>query len=243
LLFNTGWTESTNSNAINALNNTRGWTLSAGIEYAKGASTVTALATNSEQIRTVGTGAVANIVGLAPVTDFHTFTLAYTRQINPNLSVNGLIGLVGATNAFTLGLPRTLLPIYTLGTSWSFTPKLVLIASASKIISPPTTIVANAQTDYTALMTLSYQWTPKVVVNVGGSISRTSGAFTQAVVPGLTPFLTGASTNFYSANIGLSYRMTPFLSADLNAQYTQRVTHPFITPQDLVTVSLRYAPY
>jgi hypothetical protein len=250
LLFNTGWNELTNSNPIDALNNTRSTMLSAGIEYAKGASTVTALASNSDTIRSVGAGAVETVVGLADVTDFHSFTLTYARQINPNLSVNGLIGLVGTTGAFTLGLPKTLLPIYTLGTTWSFTPKLLLNASASKTVAPPTTIIANAQTTYVAQMSLAYQWTPKVAVNVGGSISYASGAFTPAAVtvtvPGLppssTPFLTGAS-DFYSVNAGLTYAMTPFLSAALNASYTERVTDHTITPEDLVIVSLRYSPF
>jgi hypothetical protein len=240
LLFNSGWTENTNSNAINAVNNSRSTMLSAGIEYAKGESTVTALATNSETI--YSRGPAGNGIGLANVTDFHTFSLAYTRQITPALSVNGLIGLIGTTGAFTLGLPRTLLPIYTLGIAWSFTPKLALSASASKTVSPPTTIIANAQTTDTAQVSLIYQCTPKVSVNVTGSIGYNTGTFTPAAVAGLAPFLTGAST-FYSANAGLTYTMTPFLSANLNASFSETVMHPLITPEDLVTVSLNYRPY
>jgi hypothetical protein len=240
LLFNTSWTESTNTNPIDALNNSRTTLLSAGIEYAKGESTVTALATNSYTI--YSRGPVATVVGLANVTDFHEFTLAYTRQINPNLSVNGLIGLVGTTNAFTLGLPRALLPIYTLGVSWSFTPKFTLTASGSRTTAPPTTIIANAETTYTGLTNLAYQVTPKVALNVGGSISYATGAFTPTAVTGLAPFLTGAS-DFYTATAGLTYTMTPFLSATLTASYTERVSNHLITPEDLVLVSLNYRPY
>ena len=74
---------------------------------------MTALASNSENNFTGRSGAEV-AVGLATVTDFHSFTLAYTRQINGNLSVTGTIGLVGTTSGFTLGLPKSLLPIYTL---------------------------------------------------------------------------------------------------------------------------------
>ncbi len=88
------------------------------------------------------------LLGLATETDFHSFTLNYTRQIDPNLSVTGLIGLVGVTSGFSLGLPKTLLPIYTVSANWAFTPKLGLNASASRSISPPTTVVANAQQSY-----------------------------------------------------------------------------------------------
>ena len=215
--------------------------LSAGIEYAKGPSTVTALANNSYSI--YGTrGTAVTTLGLANVTDFHTFSLAYTRQINPNLSVNALVGLVGTTSAFTLGLPRTLLPIYTLGTTWTIAPRLTLNASASKTIAPPTTIVANAQTSYLANTTLVYQLTPKIAVNVGGSIGYATGVFTPVGLTSLAPLLTGASNN-YSVNAGLTYAMTPFLSAALNASYTEVVIDHFITPEDLVTVSLNYKPY
>jgi hypothetical protein len=242
LLFNAGWTEVTNSNPIDALNNTRTTMLSAGIEYAKGASTVTALVSNSNDI--FNRGAVANVstTGLSNVADFHSFTLAYTRQINPNLSVNGSIGLVGTTDAFALGLPKTLLPIYTIGTTWSFTPKLTMNTSASKTIAAPTSVVANAQTTYLAQTSLVYQLTPKVGVTVGGSISYASGAFTPSTVTGFASDLTGAS-NFYGVNAGLTYVMTPFLSASLNASYTERVTDHMITPEDLVIVSLRYNPF
>ena len=238
LLFNSSWSEITNSNPVEALLNTRTWTLSAGIEYMKGASTVTAMATNSEDIFNPG----ATIAGLAPLTDFHTFSLAYTRQINPNLSVNALVGLVGTTNAFTLGLPRTLLPIYTLGTTWTIAPRLTLTASASKTIAPPTTLIANAQTSYLANTTLVYQLTPKVGVNVGGSIGYANGLFTPVALTSVAPFLTAAS-NDYTVNAGLTYKMTPFLSAALNVSYTEVVSDHFITPEDLVTVSLNYRPY
>ena len=201
---------------------------------------MTVLATSNDNIFSRSSALVAT--GLANVTDFHSFTLGYTRQINPNLSVNGLIGLVGTTNAFTLGLPRTLLPIYTLGTTWAFTPKLSLNASASRTVSPPTTIIANAEIDETATVGLGYQITPKLGFSVGGSIGHSSGAFTPSAVTSLTPFLTGAS-NFYSASTGLAYTMTPFLSADLSASYTERVVNHTITPEDLITVSLSYSPY
>ena len=240
LLFNSSWNEVTNSNPVDALLNSRATMLSAGIEYAKGASTVTVLASNTENIFSRPPAVTAT--GLANVTDFHSFTLGYTRQINPNLSVNGLIGLVGTTNAFTLGLPRTLLPIYTLGTTWAFTPKLSLNASASRTVSPPTTIIANAEIDYTATVGLSYQITPKLAFTVDGSIGHNTGAATPLVLTAVAPFLTGAS-NFYSANTSLNYTMTPFLSASLSASYTERVGNHTITPEDVIIVRLRYSPY
>jgi hypothetical protein len=242
LLFNTGLTTTTNSDAANALNNARTELISAGVEYAKGYNTLTALASISDQNFTSRSAAQA-AVGLATETDFHSFTLNYTRQINPNLSVSGTIGLVGVTSGFSLGLPKTLLPIYTVSTTWTLTPKLSLNASASKSISPPTTVVANAQQSYNAGMNLIYQLTPKVAVSAGGSVDYSTSSFTAPAAQALiSPFVFNSQNN-YNLNAGLNYSMTPFLSAALSASYSERVGNHFITPQDVVTVSLNYRPY
>ena len=242
LIFNTGLTTTTNSNPIDAVNNTRTTLLAAGIEYAKGYSTITALASLSDANFT-GRTAAQQALGLATVTDFHSFTLNYTRKINDNLSVSGLIGLVGTTSGFTLGLPRSLLPIYTLSTTWQLTPRLSLNASASRTVAPPTTVIANAQTSYDATVNLGYQLTPKISLTAGGAIDYSTNTFTSALVEaGFSPVFTGTQRS-YSLNAGLSYTMTPFLSAGLNASYTERAGNGFITPQDLVTVSLNYKPY
>jgi Putative beta-barrel porin 2 len=242
LVFNSGLTTVTNSEANNALNNARTTLIAAGIEYEKGASTVTALASISDQNFTNrGAGVAADAVGLATETDFHSFTLQYTRTINPNLSVNGTIGLVGVTSGFSLGLPKTLLPIYTLGAAWSVTPKLTLNVTAARSIAPPTTVIANAQESYNAAVNLTYQMTPKIALTGGGSISYSTGSFTSAT-PLISPFLSGSQNN-YNLTSGLLYSVTPFLSATLNATYSERVSDHTITPQDIVTVSLNYRPY
>ncbi len=85
--------------------------------------------------------------------------------------------------------------------------------------------------------------TPKVTATAGGSISYSTSTFTSALAQaGLSPFFVGTQKS-YGLNAGLSYAMTPFLSAGLNASYTERVGNGFITPEDVVTVSLSYRPY
>ena len=245
LLFNTGLTTLTNSNGANAPNNSRTELISAGVEYQKGYSTLTFLASISDQNFTDRIPGV----GLANEVDFHSFTLNYTRQVNTNLSLTGEIGLVGVTSGFSLGLPKTLLPIYTVSANWTFTPKLGLTASASRSISPPTTVVANAQQSYDAGMNLTYQLTPKISLSAGGSVSYSTASFTSAATQAALAAqagLVGTSINTqnnYSLNTGLNYSMTPFLSAALSASYSERVANHTITPQDIVTVSLNYRPY
>jgi hypothetical protein len=180
---------------------------------------------------------------LATKVDFHRFTLNYTRQINPDFTVTGQIGLVGVTNGFSLGLPKTLLPIYSVSARWALTPKLGLNASASRSISPPTTVVANAQQSYSAGMSLTYQLTPKIGLSAGGSASYSMTSFTPTTVASaISPSLFNTQDT-YSLTTSLSYSMTPFLSAALSASYSERVVSNSITPQDIVTVSLNYRPY
>ena len=241
-LFNSGYTTTTNSDAVNGLNNSRSTLVSAGIEYSKGYDSLTVLASITDQNFTGRTAAQAAL-GLDTETDFHSFTLNYTRQINPNLTVTGLIGLVGVTGGFSLGLPKTLLPIYTLSSTWAFTPKLSLNASASRSISPPTQVIANAQQSYIASMSLAYQLTPKISVTTSGSADYTVSQFTSSILQAsISPFVFNTEKS-YSLSAGLGYTITPFLSAALSASYTEQVGGGFITPQDVVTVSLNYRPY
>ena len=243
VVFNSSATKTNNSNPLDAVNNANVEMISAGIEYAKGNGDLTLLATKSDT-NYGSRGAALNALGLANTVVFHNFNLSYTRTINPNLSVTGQLGLVGVTNAFTLGLPKTLLPTFSLAGSWAITPKVTLLATASRTIAPPTTLIGNAEVSYYTNLSLTYQATPKVAFYASGSAGYTSIAFTPAAAGTMTvlvPFLT--KTNYYGLTAGVTYAMTPFISAALTASYTERVSEHVITPQDLITVSLNYKPY
>ena len=142
-----------------------------------------------------------------------------------------------------MSLPKSLVPIFSFSAKWAFTPKLSLNASASRSVAPPTTVIANAEQSYDATVGLAYQVTPKVNVHASGTVGYSTSTFTAALVQaGFSPFSTGTQKN-YTLNAGLSYSMTPFLSAGLTASYSERVGNGFITPQDVVTVSLNYRPF
>jgi hypothetical protein len=243
VVFNSSASRTNNSNPLDALNNANVEMISAGIEYAKGNGDLTLLATKSDT-NYASRGAALNALGLANTVVFHNFNLSYTRQINANLSVIGQLGLVGVTNAFTLGLPKTLLPTYSLEASWAITPKVSLAASATRTVAAPTTLIGNAEVSYYTDLSLTYQATPKVTFSATGSAGYSSVAFTPAAagtMTALVPFLT--TTNYYGLTAGVRYAMTPFISAALSASYTERVSEHVITPQDLITVSLDYKPY
>jgi len=243
LVVNSGWTKTNNSGGLNAVNNGETVMVAAGIEYAKAQDTVTALATISNTNYGNRTGLLTTpVVGLANNVAFHSFTLNYSRQIDPNLTVVGQVGLVGVTSGFDLSLPKTLLPTYSLSAAWTVTPKVAVTASGSRTIAPPTTVVGNAQTSYQANVGLTYQATPKVAFGATASAAYTSTAFTPGLAGTINSTLL-AATDYYSATGSVTYTVTPFISAALTAAYTQRVSNHTMTPQDVITLSLNYAPH
>ncbi len=242
-------TQSTNSNPVDALNNSRATMVAAGIEYKNSLSDLTALATITDTDFSNRSGSLTGLVavsGLSSTFVEHDVSLTYVRTIDPNLTVTGQIGLTGAGTEFTPALPKTLLPHYSATITWAIAPKLNLTASAAKAISPPTTLVSNSQLSYTAQFRLTYQITPKIAIGAGASVGYTSAVFTPGatVTVNGTPvaILTGAQ-DLYSAQASLTYTMTPFLVAALTASYNESVQSHLITPEDLITVSLNYKPY
>jgi hypothetical protein len=243
LIVNSGWSKTTNSGGLNAANNGETVMVAAGIEYAKAQDTLTALATISNTNYGNRTGLLTTpIIGLANSVALHSFTLTYARQIDPDLSVVAQVGLTGVTSGFELSLPKTLLPIYSLSATWAVTPKVGLTASASRTVAAPTTVIANAETTYQATVGLTYQATPKVTFGATASAARTNEAFTAGLAGAINSTFFSA-TDYYSANGSVTYTMTPFLSAGLTASYLQRVSNHFMTPQDVITLSLNYAPH
>jgi hypothetical protein len=254
-VFNSSETQFSNSNPVDAFNNSRATMVGAGIEYKSSLSDLTGLATITDT--DFSSRNSTNTPGLSSTFVEHDVSLTYVRTIDPNLTVTGQIGLTGAGTEFTLALPRTLLPHYSVTVGWTITPKLSLTATAAKTINPPTTFVSNAQLAYLATFRLNYQATPKIAIGVGASVSYTSAVFGPSAVATTTAngtpivILSGAQ-DLYSAQASLTYTMTPFLVAALTASYNETVqSNPnnvgapqhLTTPEGLITASLNYKPY
>ncbi len=241
MIFNSGYSETNNSNAIDAVNNLRTGMVAAGVEYAQGESTVSALATISDTDFS-NRGALEQALGLSSTVVSHSASLSYSRQINPNLSISGQFGLTGITNALTLALPKSILPSYSIAATWAWTPKLSLTASGARTVAPPTTVIGNAEIAYLSQVNLRYQATPKISLGFGASAGTTSVAFTPLTVGAIAGAFTGIE-NFYTVHASLSYTMTPFLAASLSASYSERVENRAITSQDIISLNVSYRPY
>ena len=246
-VLNSGVTDTTNSAALDQLNNSQSEFIAAGITYSDSQ-------TNSLQFLTTVTGtnytdraAVLSSQGLFPNITEDQVNLTYTKNFSPNLALTASYGVVGTRNAsFTLEPASGFEPVYSLSTTWTATPKLGLTASASKTVAPPTSILANLQVSESANLGLTYSLTPKVLLAAGVSASYSSG-FTTALATGTsispTSSVFTASAHYYSANASLNYTITPFVTANLSYTYTKSVQANLVTPTNVIVLALTFNPY
>ncbi len=251
LVVNSGATTSTNSAAIDKINDSESEFIAAGISY-------TVSQTNSLQLLATVTGTNYTArQGLTPQ-EFSTsgllnnitedqINLTYTKNLSPNLALTASAGLVGVRNgSFTLEPASGFQPIYSFAATWAATPKLSLQASVSKTVSPPISLIANLQVTESANLGLSYSLTPKVLLAAGVQASRSTGGFGALPTPSMVspvfqPFT--ANEDYYSANASINYAITPFATANLSYTYSKSVQANLITPTNVVLLALTFSPY
>src|SRR5574337_53680 len=244
-ILNSGFINSTNSTALNALNNSQTTYVSAGVSYALAdTDTLQLLGTLTgtqfpDRSREVG------LVGLSNNVLQDQINLSYTKIFSPNLSVIGSIGVVGSSSrSFSLNFPGGFKPIYSLSFDWSMTPKLKLVGSVARVITAPTSVLGNIQTNESANLGLTYLWTPKVSLSTVLSANRSSSNLGARDLSGLTSLGIFQNSNSYSGSAILSYSVTPFFRTSLSYQYTRTVNTSFSTStQNLVMLGLYFDPY
>jgi hypothetical protein len=251
LILNSGATRATNSAPIDTLNDYESEFIAAGISY-------TVSQTNSLQLLATVTG--TNYTGRQGLTAQQTSTsgllnnitidqinLTYTKNLSPNLALIGSAGVVGTHNgSFTLEPASGFEPLYSISATWTATPKLSLLASASKTVSPPTSLLANLQVTDSANLGFAYILTPKVSLAAGVQASYSTGGFSAVPTPSLTnPLLSPltSSVHYYSANASINYAITPFFTANLSYTFSRSVQANLITPTDVVLLALTFSPH
>ncbi len=167
-IFNSGVTRSTNSTLFNKLNDFRSVFVSAGVLYSVAqTNSLQALVTITGTDFTDRSNAV-NTLGLLNNLTQDEFLLTYTKQFSPNLTLVASIGAVGVnTGSFNLAVPSGIVPEYSASLTWALTPKVAVLASAAKTVSPPTFFIGNAQINETASLSMDYSFSPKVSATAG----------------------------------------------------------------------------
>jgi len=246
-VLNSGVTSSTNSTAVDQLNNFQSEFIAAGIKYSVSQ-------TNSLQLLATVTGtnftdraSVLSSMGLLSNVTQDQVDLTYTKDVSPRLTLIASGGLVGVRNAsFSLEPASGFQPVYSFAVKWAATPKLGLTASVSKTVAPPTSLLANLEVSESANLGLSYNLTPKVLVAAGVAASHSSAATpfvasSSSLIPTSSVFT--APVDYYSANASVNYSITPFITANLSYTFTKSVQSNLVTPTSVVLLALSFNPY
>lgn len=242
-IFNSGASSSANSAYLDKVNDFQSVFIAAGVSYVVSD-------TNSLQILATVTGTeysdrgvALNATGLSSNLTTDQVMATYTKNFGPNLSLNAQFGLVGVTDAyFEFGVPRTILPQYSLSLQWAVTPKLALNVAASRLVAAPTSVLSNLQVTDSASTGFTYQWTPKIGVSGNLTTTYASGVATPVVTRGIY----GAYANnqrTYGGNAAVNYSITPFLAASLTYQFTKSVQSTLTTTDSLVLLAVNFNPY
>jgi hypothetical protein len=241
-IFNTGTSTSTNSAAADQINNSQATFVAAGISY-------NVTETNTLELLATVTGTTypdrstaLNSQGLLNSITEDQVNLSYTKTFSPTFNTIASVGFASSSPGdFNFALPRKLEPQFSFTFNWFPTPKLSFVASVSRVVTPPTAIIANLQVSELISLNAVYALTPKLSLSGGVSASQTSGAFTSVAATAIQPL--SATTTDYAFRAALAYLMTPFTTATLSFQYNRSVQANLVTPDNLVLLRLSYAPH
>jgi Putative beta-barrel porin 2 len=250
LLVNSSYTQTSSSVSLDQLNAGVNQNLSVGLSY-DGADldSLQALYTITD-IQYPFRAAVSNALGISPSTLGlaegvleKDVTATYQRAISPLLNATLTAGLTDMTLEALGpgGSTSTLAPHYAISLTWQATPKAQLGARISRSVGPPTSLVANTETTTSAQLTGGFTFSPKLSFSSALTIGQSNGGGETFLVGTQVPI--SSNQNFVSANLGLAYQASPFLSATASYQYSDRKTAGFDTAEGLFIIGLRYAPY
>jgi hypothetical protein len=252
-VLNSGWSNTTNSATLDQANNSQNVFVAAGITYTVAeTNTVELLGTVSHSTYPDRAAVLSTAIGDAAAnqsltdTTLEKINLSYTKNFGPNLAVIASAGLVTGTNGIAnagnsfMGAQ----PQFSLSARWAWTPKLAFNVSLARVVTPPTAVIGNAQTDESVTLGFNYIVTPKLTFSGTGSWTRSSSGLGTTPNPALqTLFPNLTQSRSYNLNAALNYAITPFLGANLSYQYNRTVQQDRETPSSLVMLALNFAPY
>lgn len=251
-ILNSGIT-STNQTAIaaptaaaNALDNTTAY-LQTGLQYQWTGLDNLQLLTRFSDTRYTNATVVSvadalNATGLLNAR-YVNYTLVYNRTFSElfNMSATGGLSTQSReTRNQRSGSPATT-PIYSLNLAYLPTPKWTFLVSLSRTVSPPVSILAGTQIGNTESFTASYLWTPKL--NLSVTLSRNYLAGAPPLSTTITQVLGGFGANtLLSAVFKATYQITPFTSATISAQKSNRTYTGQNVPTEILLFGLDYQP-
>ena len=244
VIANAGMVQSTNSLALDQLNSSQNKYLAAGIQYNWADLDNLKVLYTITDVSYPGRSVALEVVGLAQGVLEKDITASYQRYFSTNFNASLSIGLTNITltqlGGGTSG--STSAPHFAVAATWQATPKLQFTGSISRSVGPPDIIVANAETTTSARVAGTYAFSPKLSFNVGFGVGNSTA--TQGVELAFgTPVIVSQNESFVSANLGVAYQATPFLSGSLGYQYSDRKGVGLDTAVNSFIIAIKYAPY
>lgn len=174
-----------------------------------------------------------------------SYQILYNRTISDKLDFLAMAGLVETPSLSGNANRMNFLPSYSLTLNWRPSQKWSLSLATSHTVSQPYSVIANAQVSTTQSASISYNWTPKFSIlgsltasELGGSPALVANGADQTPV-----YLNYGASNVFSASLAASYQWTPFTSATISVQRSDRTFDSQHITSDLVMMGLDYRPY
>lgn len=154
--------------------------------------------------------------GLATFQNLTEYSVYYRRLFSPKLEFNGAIGEVKSESEVSgISSSNASASIWSASLRWTLTPKVYILVSARKNISPAQDIIADLQISRVDSLIVTYVYSPKLSFNA--AVSQTTSKYFTA---GLAPGLVQSDQNATYASLGAIYQITPFTSATARYSYT-----------------------
>lgn len=244
VIANSGIVQTTNSGALNELNSNQSQYLAAGIRYDwAGLDNLQVLYTLTD-VNYPDRTAELGVVGLAQGVLEKDVTATYQRYFSTNFNATISAGLtdIALTPVGGGSSTSTLAPHGTAALTWQATPKLQFTGSIGRSVGPPTTLVANAETNTSVQLGGVYAFSPKLSFNAGFRAGQSTATEGVALAFG-TPVIVSQNQSFLGANLSVAYQATPFLSGSISYQYSDRKSLGLDTAVNSFIIAVRYAPY
>jgi hypothetical protein len=173
------------------------------------------------------------------------YDVVYNRTISPMLNFN-LSGGLAIINEQTAGQHSTsppAIPTFALTVNWLPSPKWLFAINADRTVTPPVSVLGGTQVGDTENVSMTYFLTPKVSLVATFARNFLAGNQTTPIANNLTRALGGFGANtLLSATLKALYQVTPFTTASISYQKSDRTLTGENIPTDIVLFGLDYQP-
>jgi hypothetical protein len=171
------------------------------------------------------------------------YQLIYSRTFSDKFNASVLGGLSTASIPGTTRQSNASTPIYTFTANWRPDPVWMVALSVSRTVTPPVSAISYTQVGNQQMLTVSYNFTPKILLTAAFNRSQLLGGPNIAAQPYLLSLGSYGANVLVSASFTGSYQITPFTTASVSITTSQRYAQSGNIPANLFMFGLDYRPH